>query len=376
MSHRSEFHGRVVEIIEAILRHYGFSVQREYRLPTGERIDLVGQKDSLTIAVEVSITSDLAKDIDKLSKFNADLKFIVVVKPYEIPTINGIYIVDLEGFEPRLRKLLKVPLDYPPALASLPPLPPLSSLDEFENVLEGLGIKEFVEPALKLLLKAHLMGGQVPTRFVYWPYPLEKPIVERMLEDPRVINLLVTLGLAHDEYGIHGNYQEGKVFGITLTDKGVSLAKAYEKHLVNEHRYEIVNVVKSKPLISFITALACLRGASLVYPPKRNYVDALAHVGFLLAIRDIDRVSELPYPSELIYFCISAFNLPKIHNEGVKTLKDLERTGLVLISPYDFKGRACEDSCIYASTELLKFICNSLYKDSVAKLEESGIPKN
>ncbi len=379
MSYRDNLHKVAVETIEKILRHYGFSVQREYRLSSGERIDLFAWKNSLTIAIEISRTSDLAKDINKLLKSNAIHKFIVVLKPYDIPpSITGnIQVVHLEDFEVRLRRILKISLNYPRALSFLPPLP-LYSLSEFESVLEELGFKEYVESALKLLLRAYLMGGEIPTRLIHWPHPLEKPIREVLFEDPRIINLLVGLGLTHGESGLFGNYEEGKIFGVTLSEVGVSIVKSYEKHLLDKHRDKIMDkCLKNKSMIAFITSCAFLiqrisGHLGLSFPLKNDYKNALLHIETSLSEWVI---TKLPYPSELLFFCISAFKLPKILDEGIKILKDLEETGLILISSYDSKGRKCEEYCIYASEELLRFTCDLLYKDVIARLNKSNIHK-
>ncbi len=114
-------HGDAQKYIVATLRHYGFNAKSEYNVEgAGRRIDCAGwcadEKlcDSHSIGIEISRTSDLAKDISSLAKTSFDLKFIISLKPYgQLPHPEGYYIVEPDLFENALRSILGVPKDYP-----------------------------------------------------------------------------------------------------------------------------------------------------------------------------------------------------------------------------------------------------------------------
>ena len=82
-------HGAVQNYIASLLRHYGFNSRKEVWISREDRVDVAGwcvNKNickGLSIAVEVSKTSDLAKDLDKLRRAKFDLKFIIMLKPYD-----------------------------------------------------------------------------------------------------------------------------------------------------------------------------------------------------------------------------------------------------------------------------------------------------
>ena len=113
-------HEEAKKYVMAVLRHYGFNVKPEYWIMDGRRrIDCAGwcADENLcghhTVGIEISKTSDLAKDIETLSHTTFDLKFIVLLKPYEVHHIEDFFVVRLELFENTLRNVLKIPKDYP-----------------------------------------------------------------------------------------------------------------------------------------------------------------------------------------------------------------------------------------------------------------------
>ncbi|MCY0868201.1 MAG: hypothetical protein OWQ48_03100 [Desulfurococcus sp.] len=88
-------HAAAQDYVVSLLRYYGFDARKEVWI-SGGRIDIAGRcvnRDlckSYSVAIEVSRTSDLAKDLDRLSKASYDLKFVVLLKPYgELPSIFG-----------------------------------------------------------------------------------------------------------------------------------------------------------------------------------------------------------------------------------------------------------------------------------------------
>jgi len=117
-------HDDVKELVLRILNYYGVAARSEVRV--GDRvIDVVGHYGDKTLCIEVSRSSDFAKDLDSLRRSGCDLKLIVWLKPYEKPErVEDVWIASPEEFESLLRHLLKVPLSRPryPEMPSPPRL--------------------------------------------------------------------------------------------------------------------------------------------------------------------------------------------------------------------------------------------------------------
>lgn len=96
-------HGAIQDYVVNLLRYYGFDARKEVWVGLEERVDVAGRCvhndlcKGCSVAVEVSRTSDLAKDLSKLNKASYDLKFIILLKPYkEMPPISGVHVVKPE----------------------------------------------------------------------------------------------------------------------------------------------------------------------------------------------------------------------------------------------------------------------------------------
>ena len=154
--------------VEKLLIYYGFSTWREFWIPIdGEmgRLDVYGSCarsdlcDKTTVAVEISRSSRLEKDINRVYKSQATYGFVLAIKLIEIPPVAGrnIFVVrSLSEFENKLREVLKISEDYPritPRIIEEVPIPKYNNLDEaFERFNIPINLRE---RARKLLLHAY-----------------------------------------------------------------------------------------------------------------------------------------------------------------------------------------------------------------------------
>jgi len=77
-------HDDIKEFILKLLNYCGVIVRSEVRV--GDRVfDVLACYEGRVSCVEVSKSSDLAKDLDSLRRASCDSKFIVWLKPYEPP---------------------------------------------------------------------------------------------------------------------------------------------------------------------------------------------------------------------------------------------------------------------------------------------------
>jgi len=154
--------------VEKLLIYYGFSTWHEFWIPIdGEmgRLDVYGSCarsdlcDKTTVAVEISRSSRLEKDINRVYKSRATYGFVLAIKLIEIPPVAGrnIFVVrSLSEFENKLREVLKISEDYPritPRIIEEVPIPKYNNLDEaFERFNIPVNLRE---RARKLLLHAY-----------------------------------------------------------------------------------------------------------------------------------------------------------------------------------------------------------------------------
>ena len=133
--------------VKGILEYYEFDVKKEYILPSGERIDVVGWCNrekpwrGKSVAVEIEKTSPLEKDVDKLRRSGFDLKFVIRFTRKDLPAeVGDVTIVyPPRSFENILRLMLKVPPTYPirPSLSEAPVLEPKPR--QLAELLESVG---------------------------------------------------------------------------------------------------------------------------------------------------------------------------------------------------------------------------------------------
>jgi len=193
-------HDDVKNFIVKLLNYYGVAARSEVRV-VDRVLDIVGHYGDRKLCIEVSKSSDLAKDLDSLKRAGCDLKFIVWLKPYEKPDrIEDVWITSPEEFESLLRLLLNVPLSkprYPEALLT-PQLEitgkdPLAELTEFEKfIVEELGLPNLLEPVEEFLLKVYALY-KVKTEHVIIPYGSTEMSVTSF-EDPQNREFIGSVG--------------------------------------------------------------------------------------------------------------------------------------------------------------------------------------
>ncbi len=68
-------HSEVQDYLKELLEYYDFAVEKERYISPNERIDLYGYSEShnKTIGIEITFTSDVRKDAERLARFGFDL---------------------------------------------------------------------------------------------------------------------------------------------------------------------------------------------------------------------------------------------------------------------------------------------------------------
>ena len=255
------------EAVSKILTHYGFITQLEYWIyARGEirRLDVYarcGRRDlcnDITVAVEISISSSLDKDVHVVYASNAKYGFVLALKPAIILPLQGgnVYIVtSLEELEDKVRELLKVSEDYPkitPRVIGEVPRPTYKDLDEaFETFKVPTELRE---RARRLLLHAYTTCYDLYIDNEWWQpgMPIEQQF--RVVGDEAAFNVLRQLGsvnLVRDS--------PRRSYYVHVVDKQIAKIEA-EKHVEK-------NIENIKELISKygweVALLAWIRGQKL-----------------------------------------------------------------------------------------------------------------
>lgn len=230
------------EAVEKLLTYYGFNAKPEHWAIANNklvRLDVYGtcaRKEvcgNATVAVEVSRTSRLEKDLDRVYTVRASYGFVLATKQgLEVPPVSSgnVFVVrSLEELEDRLRELLRVPNDYPRVTAEL--LARAPKYQDLDEAFEMFGVPaEFRERARKLLLHAH-----TTCYILYVDY--EGPELEQVLEkggrsyypvrDEAAYNILHQLGLADIT-----RYRDAALKGyrVVITNEDVARVEA-EKYV-------------------------------------------------------------------------------------------------------------------------------------------------
>ena len=155
------------DAVDKLLTYYGYNAKLEYWTLTNNkpvRLDVYGtcaRKEicnNTTVAIEVSRTSRLEKDLDRVYTVKASYGFVLAVKQgFEVPAVGSgnVFVVrNLEELENKLRELLKVPNDYPMTTADL--LARVPKYQDLDEAFDKFGVPvEIRERARRLLLHAH-----------------------------------------------------------------------------------------------------------------------------------------------------------------------------------------------------------------------------
>ena len=244
------------EAVSKILTHYGFITQLEYWIfARGEfrRLDVYarcGRRDlcdDITVAVEISISSSLDKDIHVVYASNTRYGFVLALKPAIVPSLQGenIYIVtSLEELEDKIRELLKVLEDYPritPRVISEVPRPTYRDLDE---AFEAFKVPtELRGRARRLLLHAYTTCYDLYVDNEWWQpgMPSEKEYF--VVGDEAAFNVLRQIGLVNlvrdsRSRSYRVNVVDEQIAKIE-TEKHVEKNMENVKKLIGEYGWEV-----------------------------------------------------------------------------------------------------------------------------------------
>jgi hypothetical protein len=242
-------HSEIEDYLKSLLEYYDFSTKKEYWISPHDRIDLYAESSSfnLRIGIEVSRTSDIRRDAEKLAKTNFDLVFIIVDNPsYEGKIEIGgrdIPIVYYDNFEGELRKILRIS-PTAPRFGSLsswirkiemvrkPRTYAEASISEgllwLESSLEKMGLNQFIYDVKNLLAKLYICKEIVSAYSSGLGY--ENAI------DPKLLNILKNLGLAIEE--ARGSGELRKYF-LHLTNLDRIVARDIILERIDECRAEL-----------------------------------------------------------------------------------------------------------------------------------------
>ncbi len=221
-----------------LLTHYGYTPQLERWIFAGSevgRLDVYGRCarkeicDESTVVVEVSRSSRLEKDVNRVYKSGATYGFVLAVKPAEIPPIywKNIFVVrNLNEFEDKIREVLRVPEEYPritPRIISEVPQPTYRDLEEaFEKFSVPVDLRE---RARRLLLHAHTTCYVLHRDKESWTPGMPLKDQYLVIGDEEAFNVLKQLGIAD----ITRN-SPARTYEVYVKDERVARIEA-EKHV-------------------------------------------------------------------------------------------------------------------------------------------------
>jgi len=224
------------ELVAKILSYYGFIVRTECWISIdGEfrRLDVCarcGRKDlcgDATVAVEISLSSRLEKDLHTIYGSRPTYGFVLAIKPITLPSLSmgNIFVVNsLEDLENRLREVLRTPSSYPktyPGILNEIPKPAYRDLDEAFETFQ-------IPPKLRLRARYLLLHTYTTCYELYTEYEtVSRGWVRRTIGDEEAFTVLKQLDLAYLER------RREYVYVVRLTDAGYRIAKIEaEKHVI------------------------------------------------------------------------------------------------------------------------------------------------
>ena len=365
-------HNQIQDYVVEVLRHYGFDARKEYwvgdvRFDVAGKCAQGGVCRGLSIAVEVSATSDLAREIDRLMRSGFDLKFVVSLKPYEPPaTIGDVKVVRVEEFESALRRALEVPPSYPTFRSRPSEFRPLSrSLDEFKETLRRAGLHELLGPSLELILKVHALG-EVPTKVVRLHLWSQQEFTT-YYEDFKVVETLRQMGVIGE--GSRGTYADGKVFLASLLKRGEEIAQQLAISRIYELREEIGSIVdKYGPIIPFLVATS-----NPISIEATSYRKALERGRLWSHSWAYELARRCGLPIEVTIFTQVTTYLPRVHSTCIKLLEEFAGLGLAFKGESYGSGGQFIGEKMGLIPELADLIVEEVRDEALRALEGGGL---
>lgn len=399
-------HRKIQEYLKALLEYYDFEAKLEQYISPSERIDVYGYSRTYdkTIGIEVSKTSDIKRDAEKLFKANFDLNFIVVDDAkYEMEIEQKgkkIRIIHYNNFESELRRILNISPSFPRFQSfeewlrrtEVPKsiITTGKNLEKLIQTLEDSGVGEFVEDIVNTLAIVYI-GKEIPSayrdsvtyRLISHGVKTRRPEYVSTL-DPKILSILKSFNLVFEE--ARGSGELRKYF-VELTSEGKEIGREIIIRRISQHVDELRDLVKEFGKLAGIIAIGTIDryGAEqtmrLELEPELEVIDELDRYMSRLVIDesvhkklirmglkvDFGRSVKKTHPL-ILTFC--HFLTYYKHNDSLKLFKELERLGLAVEVPrYDSKGRYIGME-IWAPIEVSKFLtdnCKLAFDDRILR---------
>lgn len=366
-------HSLIQDYIASLLKYYSFNVTKEYWLGHQGRIDIYAYHPILKkrLGIEISLTSDISHDAEKLATGSLDLRFIITDNRPKGDSIEAqgikIPIIHYNDFESILRQLLDIPRLHPRFgtleswLASQKIPSTLTEANKESSVqrqasktlyslLEELGLDTYYKRVEKLLLYTYLANELVSKRSRGLDY--ESTI------DPTLLAIVERLRLV-EEYA-KGSGNQRKYF-ITLTRKGEVMARSILLEKMSENEEALNNILKRygvKALLVTIGTLEVPGRLSLRITNEPPVERTLLHLGRRLSdmiMRYYDIILE-KYSIDPLLLLLGTFTAYYFYENSLEFYEGLQELGFALKVPvYDSRGRYSWDE-YRSSLELLDFI--------------------
>ncbi len=258
----TNMHSEIQKYLSELLKYYDFTVEIERYISPNDRIDLYGYSKShgKTIGIEISLTSDIKKDAEKLAKSGFDLIYIIVDNPAYEGEIEcygkRILIIHYNSFEGKLRKVLSISSVFPKfgpfeewIRRQIPEPPPTAErkLDKFLQILKSSGLDEFIED-IKSFVAILYITRELPSKYrngvtyslIHSGVKTERPQYRDTIE-PRILSILKNFDLVLETARSSGELRK---YFISLTDKGKEIGREIITDRIRENSRELDNIIK------------------------------------------------------------------------------------------------------------------------------------
>ncbi|ADB57525.1 hypothetical protein [Archaeoglobus profundus] len=391
----ANMHSEVQDYLKALLEYYDFTVEKERYISPSDRIDLYGYSKShnKTIGIEITFTSDVRRDAEKLAKSGFDLIYIVVDNPAYEGKIEYrgrvIPIVHYNSFENELRRSLNISLTFPMfgsfeewikgrRIEQIPVAE--GKLDKFIQTLRYSGLDEFIEDVINLLAMLYITR-EIPSMYrdaitydlICSGVKTKRPQYRTIIE-PKILNILKNFDLVLEE--ARGSGELRKYF-IHLTNKGDEIGREIIANRISTNSRELDSIIKEfgkmAPIIAVGTVERYVRERimrfelsekdifdRLLLHVESRVTDYVIHSKLVTMGKEVElrygRKRKLHPLLSLICYFITYYNYSKSRD----FFNRLEELGLAYEVPiYDSRGRFIHDE-IRSSIEVSEYILSRI----------------
>jgi hypothetical protein len=356
------------------LKYYDFNVIKEYWVGQGGRVDIYAYSPVFKkhIGIEISRTSDIRHDVEKLAMGSFDLRFIITDNPsYEGKVeIRGISIpiIYYDNFENVLREVLKISRSHPRFgsletwLASqrtsltlqevvASSAAPRRASEALYSLLEELSLEAFYKDVETLLLNTYF-AGELVSRYSRTLDRYENAI------DPKLLAIVEKLKFAYEQ--ARGVGIDRKDF-LVLTPRGEDLARKLLLEKLSENKEALINTLKRWEKKAPLIAIGTLEGKSLSLritnkPPLENVLSFLKRRIFYINLGYDYKLSEELRIDPLLLL-LGTFASYYFYEISLKFFENLQKLGLAVKIPvYDSRGGRYSWDAYRSSFEVFSFI--------------------